>query len=249
MAKELPYFRFTPQEWQNGDISLESYAVKGLFIDVCSYYWVQDCVVTKKMLVKKFRNARKNLQELIELGILKHDSTTDEVVILYLNKQYDLLSKNRIDKQNAGRQGGLKKSSNAKAELKQNPSYKDKDKENDKDNLGSDEPPTPQPKVFNFKTGLVDYGFKKELVTDWIKVRKTKRATNTETAYNGFIKIIENSSRDKNEILQTCVEHSWTSYKDSWYDNLNKENGGNQKSSGTTSGGSRATSQVADSYE
>lgn len=116
--------------------------------------------------------------------------------------------------------------------------------------LGSDEPfPQIKTKVFNFKKSLIAYGFTETLVNDWIKVRKTKRSTNTETAYNGFIKIIEESSRDKNEILTTCVENSWTSYKDSWYDNLNKKNGGNQKASGATGGGSRATSQVADSYE
>lgn len=119
----------------------------------------------------------------------------------------------------------------------------------DKDNLGSNEPSTPPPKAFNFKKSLIDYGFKEELVKDWIKVRKTKRSTNTETAFNGFINKVEASTRDKNEILTTCVEHSWTSYKDSWYDNLNKDNGNNKTISGTTSGGSRATSKVADSYE
>ena len=131
MAKELPYFRFTAQEWQNGDISLESYAMKGLFIDVCAYYWVQDCTVTRKMLNKKFRNARKNLNELFEIGILKENENTSEVVILYLNEQYDLLSETRKNKQIAGKLGGQKKSSNAKAKLKQNSTYKDKDKEKD----------------------------------------------------------------------------------------------------------------------
>ena len=38
MAKELPYFRFTVQDWQNKDISLESYEMKGLFIDICGFY-------------------------------------------------------------------------------------------------------------------------------------------------------------------------------------------------------------------
>ena len=33
MAKELPYFRFTAAEWLNDDISLESYELKGLFIE------------------------------------------------------------------------------------------------------------------------------------------------------------------------------------------------------------------------
>jgi hypothetical protein len=53
MAKELPYFRFTATEWLNGDISLESFELKGLFIDLCSYYWFKDCSVTVAMLEKK----------------------------------------------------------------------------------------------------------------------------------------------------------------------------------------------------
>lgn len=134
MAKELPYFRFTAQEWQNGLISLEDYSMKGLFIDVCSYYWVQNCSVTKAMLLKKFRNDNTMIEELFTLSIIKHDSTTDLTEITFLNEQFDVLSQKRKRRQEAGRKGGKQKSSNAKAMLKQSSSYKDKDKENNKDN-------------------------------------------------------------------------------------------------------------------
>ncbi len=134
MAKELPYFRFTAQEWQNGLISLEDYSMKGLFIDVCSYYWVQNCSVTKAMLLKKFRNDKSMIEELFTLSIIKHDPTTDLTEITFLNEQFDVLSQKRKRRQEAGRKGGKQKSSNAKAKLKQNSSYKDKDKENNKDN-------------------------------------------------------------------------------------------------------------------
>ena len=40
MSKELPFFRFTVSEWLNDDISLESYVLKGIFIDVCAFYWI-----------------------------------------------------------------------------------------------------------------------------------------------------------------------------------------------------------------
>jgi len=135
MAKELPYFRFTAQEWQNGLISLESYELKGMFIDLCSYYWVQDCSVTKAMLEKRFRNDIDLLNQLFELDILKHEPKTDLAVINYLNEQFDVLSEKRKRRQEAGRKGGKQKSSNAKAKPKQNSSYKDKDKDKDKDNL------------------------------------------------------------------------------------------------------------------
>lgn len=131
MANELPYFRFTVQSWQNGKISLESFELKGLFIDICGYYWIQDCDITLAMLQKKFSNA-KGIIELVNLGIIKHENRHDKVEIEFLNLQYDLLSEKRKLRQQAGSKGG-----NAKAMLKQKGSYKDKDnnKDKDKDNI------------------------------------------------------------------------------------------------------------------
>ena len=128
MASELPYFRFTVQEWQNGKISLENYEVKGLFIDLCGYYWIQDCNITLALLQKKFRNDIIILDELIKNNIIKHEKKTDLIQIEFLNKQFDLLSEKRKLRQIAGSMGGK-----AKAMLQQNPSYKDKDKDKDKD--------------------------------------------------------------------------------------------------------------------
>jgi hypothetical protein len=70
--------------------------------------------------------------------------------------------------------------------------------------------------VFVFKTSLIDYGFKKQLVEDWLKVRKTKRATNTKTAFDSFILEIEKTGQEKNEIFKTIVESGWSSFKNSW---------------------------------
>ena len=138
MANELPYFRFTVQAWQNGKISIEDYSLKGLFIDVCGFYWVQDCSIDIAMLEKKFRDSKDKINELFELDILKKDGKM--VSILFLDEQFDLLSTKRKLRQEAGSKGGTAKSkallqqnpSNATPMQEQNPSYKDKDK--DKDN-------------------------------------------------------------------------------------------------------------------
>ena len=128
MAKELPYFRFNVQEWQNGDISLERFELQGLFISVCGFYWVKDCNCTLAMLQKKFSNATNEILELITLGIIKHEKRHDKIEIVFLNNQYDLLSEKRKLRQSAGSMGG-----NAKAMLHQKGGYKDKDKDNNKD--------------------------------------------------------------------------------------------------------------------
>jgi len=81
--------------------------------------------------------------------------------------------------------------------------------------------------IFNFKKSLLEYGFLENLVDDWLKVRKTKKATNTETAFKAFIKEIESKSCNINEMLQISVTNSWSGFKHSWVDNLknNLQNG------------------------
>jgi len=130
MSKELPYFRFTVAEWLNGDISMENYECKGLFADVCAWYWFKDCSVTKAMLEKKFSNARL-LQILYDSGIIK--VIDDFIEIEFLNEQFSVLLNSLEARKAAGSKGGKQKSSNAKAKLKQSSSYKDNNKDNNKD--------------------------------------------------------------------------------------------------------------------
>ena len=74
MAKELPYFKFYVSEWNDGDITLEDYEVQGLFINICSYYWSNECNLTLKKAEKKFRNAEPDLwQTLITEQLIKVD--------------------------------------------------------------------------------------------------------------------------------------------------------------------------------
>ena len=77
--------------------------------------------------------------------------------------------------------------------------------------------------IFSFEQSLLKYGFDKHLVTDWLKVRKTKKATNTETAFKNFIFEIEQRNCNINEILEICVEKSWSGFKWTWYDNLKQQ--------------------------
>lgn len=76
-------------------------------------------------------------------------------------------------------------------------------------------------KKFNFRKELLEFGFEEDLVSDWLKVRKDKKASNTKTALNGFISQVKKSNVDKNEILKICVERSWRSFKASWDLGLN----------------------------
>lgn len=77
---------------------------------------------------------------------------------------------------------------------------------------------TASPKIFSFYNSLIDYGFDKNLVSDWIKVRKTKKATNTETGFKNFISEIEKRTCNLNEILEFIIVKNWSGFKWTWYD-------------------------------
>ena len=74
---------------------------------------------------------------------------------------------------------------------------------------------------FSFRKSLIDLGFDKNLVDDYLKNRKLKRLANTETAFNIFINEIEKSGLDKNKLMVRIVSNGWGGFKSSW---VNKEN-------------------------
>ena len=118
MANNLPYFRFFVQEWQNSKVSVENYKMQGLYINICAYYWVNDCDLTLLTLQKKFKDCKTLISEMIKNGLIKHEKRHNKIQIEFLNIQYDLLSEKRKMRQAAGMRGG-----NAKAMLKQKGSY------------------------------------------------------------------------------------------------------------------------------
>ena len=70
--------------------------------------------------------------------------------------------------------------------------------------------------LFDFRKSLLDLGLDNPLVDDWLKVRKSKKSSNTETALNGFIKQVEKSKYEISEVLKVCVIKSWVSFNSSW---------------------------------
>jgi hypothetical protein len=70
--------------------------------------------------------------------------------------------------------------------------------------------------IYSFFDSLIEYGFEKDLCTEWMKVRKDKGATNTLTAFEGFVKEVEKNGNDINFILRTCIERSWKGFNSEW---------------------------------
>ena len=97
-----------------------------------------------------------------------------------------------------------------------------KEKEKDKEEVKEKEENNLPPTAFSMYRSLLDLGAEKQLINDWLKVRKTKKATNTKTALYGFISQVEKSNKDLNSILKICIENSWSGFKVSWLENLPK---------------------------
>ena len=82
------------------------------------------------------------------------------------------------------------------------------------DNVIKDKPALPK---FSFYHSLITYGGNENLVSDWLKVRKTKKATNTETAFKKFTTQVEKSGYNINEVLEKCIEKSWSGFDADWF--------------------------------
>ena len=73
---------------------------------------------------------------------------------------------------------------------------------------------------FNFRKELINYGFKENVISDWLEVRKKRKSSNTQTAFKAFINKINKSKHNKDYILETVVENSWVSFQEDWIDNI-----------------------------
>jgi len=88
MAKDLPYFKFFCSEWNDGDITLETFEHQGLFINICSYYWSNECNVDFDKLLKRFRGYDEVIDDLSAAGLFKMNNDRT-ISITFLDEQRD----------------------------------------------------------------------------------------------------------------------------------------------------------------
>jgi len=87
---------------------------------------------------------------------------------------------------------------------------------------------------FNFKNELLALGVDKEVLEDWLTVRKKKKASNTKTALKGLITEITKSGLMVNDAIEYAAEKSWSGFKAQWY--FNEQPNQQNQSTGKTSG-------------
>lgn len=69
---------------------------------------------------------------------------------------------------------------------------------------------------FSFLKALKAIGVSDDVARAWMQVRKTKRATNTEIAFNRIKAEIAKSGYTADECIRTAVEKSWQGFQASW---------------------------------
>lgn len=86
MAKELPYFKFEPSEYDSGRIQMCSFEAQGLFINICSLYWSRLGDLPEKLVMHKLCRGYANAyQELCNEKVLHVKE--DIIIIKFLDEQ------------------------------------------------------------------------------------------------------------------------------------------------------------------
>lgn len=77
-------------------------------------------------------------------------------------------------------------------------------------------PVAPAPPPFNFRKAMLSEGFAPELVDEWLKIRKAKKAVNTELAFKTFIEQVRKTNQDINTVLSIIVQKQWRGFEADW---------------------------------
>ena len=111
MSKQLPYFKFFPNEWLSGDITLEQMELQGAFINVCAIYWSKECRVAMARLSQRYGEA---ITRLLESGLLKEKDGF--AVISFLDEQWVELGKyHQINSKNGKKGADIRWGKNGEA--------------------------------------------------------------------------------------------------------------------------------------
>lgn len=74
--------------------------------------------------------------------------------------------------------------------------------------------------AYNF---LLEQGAKDQLIRDWLKVRKAKKASDTETSMKMFCREVGKTGLDIDDILSICIAKDWKGFEAEWLKPKNQQ--------------------------
>jgi hypothetical protein len=82
---------------------------------------------------------------------------------------------------------------------------------------------------FNFKEKILEFVDNETLVSDYIDMRKLKKASLSKTVFDSILKECNDNNFEVSEALKICLEKNWIGFKYEWVKNINKNNDTNGK--------------------
>lgn len=82
-----------------------------------------------------------------------------------------------------------------------------------------------KPARFMFNKELINLGCEKELVTEYMAHRKSKKASNSKIAFDGLIREQQKSGLDLSSVMRICIERGWRGFESDWLKNQNNSRG------------------------
>ncbi|AEB71644.1 DUF6291 domain-containing protein [Riemerella anatipestifer] len=100
---------------------------------------------------------------------------------------------------------------------------------------------------FDFRQAMLNEGFDEELIDEWLRIRKKKKAVDSEMAFKLITSQIEKAKLEKNEILKIIVRKQWKGFEAKWLDENKNENERNYNSisNSNTTGGYKKSQKVS----
>lgn len=94
-----------------------------------------------------------------------------------------------------------------------------KNMKNDKNEININIPPynSPKSETFSMKKQLISDGLSEELADAYMRVRKNKKAPESQVAYNGLKREADKAGVSMEVAITECVERNWVGFKADWY--------------------------------
>lgn len=152
------------------------------------------------------------LEELLENKIIEIDG--DYLLQKRMVKDGELSEKRAV----AGQKGGKKSLGfcSSKSQSKTQSKNISKSEANSENEIENEIDNDNNIKKFSFLKELLSIGVERKIAEEWIKVRKNKKLTQTETAFRKTKSEIDKSGRNANDCITLCVERSWGGFKAEW---------------------------------
>jgi hypothetical protein len=230
--EKLQWFKFAPSDYMMGKIQRCPEITQARFIRLCCLYWNKQCELS--YIDAEIEIDKEHLDILTAKKIVK--VVSESINIDFLDEQMKEILETAKGKSKAANARWAKYKQQQENAMQNDTDVmhvhtdamqNDADK-NRTDEIRQEEIREEEEKKFNFRSALVSLGVSNNLVKDWLQVRKTKKAANTETAFNALKKEIQKSGLSADKCLLLAVENSWAGFKAEWVkDKIEQEVGSN----------------------